>query len=159
MGNTFQTRNERSEISWTMRKLSIPSVDPATGANAVSTPVFWSEDVRSTIAIGWIPENGVDFFTWFIVDLHKKWRVLFDDVDTHLRKNVNSPRVRLPVLVFTEYNDSGSSFFARKAELLSSSIISCSMRSNGAISAPFWRCISAPPEIWCRTSSKNVTCV
>lgn len=91
LGTTFHTRNERSEISWTMRKLSLPSSDPAIGSNADSTPVFRSEDFRSTLQIGWIPENGVDFFPWCVVDLHKKWRGVFDDADAHLRKNVSSP--------------------------------------------------------------------
>lgn len=63
-------------------------VDPGTGTNADSKPVFRSEDFRSTIDIGWIPENGVDFFTLFIVDLHKKWRALFDEADSHLSLNV-----------------------------------------------------------------------
>lgn len=72
-----------------MRKLSIVSTNPA--ANPASAPIFQSEDFRGTLEIGWIPESGVDFFTWFIVDLHKKWRVVFDDADDHLRKNVNSP--------------------------------------------------------------------
>lgn len=53
-------------------------------------PIFRSEDFRGTIDIGWIPQSGVDFFTWYIVDLHKKWRVVFDDADDHLRKNVKS---------------------------------------------------------------------
>lgn len=61
---------------------------PGTGIDVGSKPVFRSEDFRSTIDIGWIPENGVDFFTLFIVDLHKKWRVLFDEANSHLSRNV-----------------------------------------------------------------------
>lgn len=52
-------------------------------------PVFRSEDFRSTLDIGWIPDHGIDFFTLFILDLHAKWRVLIEKADSHLSTNVS----------------------------------------------------------------------
>lgn len=66
--------------------------DPGKGVGEDSKPIFRSEDFRSTLNIGWIPENGVDFFTLFIIDLHKKWRVLLEQADIHLSRNVGEIR-------------------------------------------------------------------
>lgn len=95
LGNAFQTNTQKSEISWTMRKPCVAldaKSDPGKGANENSKPIFRSEDFRSTLSIGWIPENGVDFFTLFIIDLHKKWRVLLEQADIHLSGNVGEIR-------------------------------------------------------------------
>lgn len=78
-----------------MRKPSVgpgTQSDPGNGANEDSKPIFRSEDFRSTFNIGWIPENGIDFFTLFIIDLHKRWRVLLEQADIHLSKNVGEIR-------------------------------------------------------------------
>lgn len=94
-GNAFQTNTQKCEISWTMRKRCIgldAQSDPGKGVNEDLKPIFRSEDFRSTLSIGWIPENGVDFFTLFIIDLHKKWRVLLEQADIHLSRNVGEIR-------------------------------------------------------------------
>lgn len=93
LGKAFKTKNQKSEISWIMRK---PCINPDAQsdlegrADAKSNPIFRSEDFRSTLSIGWIPDSGLDFFTLFILDLHKKWRVLFEKADSHLVESVSS---------------------------------------------------------------------
>lgn len=83
--NAFRTEVHKSEISWTLQSDPAGPADPT---NPNSDPLFRSVDFRSTLNIGWIPDNGVDFFTLFIIDLHNKWRVLFDAADSHLTLSV-----------------------------------------------------------------------
>lgn len=80
----------RSEMSWIMRKPRIiPEDDPT---EVKSNPIFRTEDFRSTLDIGWIPESGLDFFTLFVEDLHKKWKDLMERADSHLVNYVSNIR-------------------------------------------------------------------
>lgn len=94
LGKKFQVELRKNEISWIMRK---PCVSPNTGVDpgkhaTTASFIFRSEDFRSTLDIGWIPDSGVDFFLLFILDLHRKWRALLDNADLHLISSVSNPR-------------------------------------------------------------------
>lgn len=78
----------RSEMSWIMRKPRITPKDDPTGVK--SNPIFRTEDFRSTLDIGWIPESGLDFFTLFVEDLHKKWKDLMERAESHLVNYVSN---------------------------------------------------------------------
>ncbi|RPB10397.1 hypothetical protein P167DRAFT_253492 [Morchella conica CCBAS932] len=83
VGKSFQTTTRGSEISWTMLKPeTVPDADCPVETKA--SPIFQTIDYRSTIDIGWIPDHGVDFFILFFVDLHDKWRHIFEQAELHL---------------------------------------------------------------------------
>lgn len=89
----FQLQTPKSEMSWIMRKpCIIPNDDPGRPIQAKSYPIFRTEDFRSTLNIGWIPDSGLDFFTLFFVDLHKKWKDLMERADSHLINYVSKFR-------------------------------------------------------------------
>lgn len=96
--DSFEVKAEKSEISWIMRKLRTDrkgDTDTDSNKNGTSADpyfIFRSEDFRSTLDIGWIPESGVDFFTIFINDLHKKWKDLLEGIDEHLDNNVSNSK-------------------------------------------------------------------
>lgn len=82
MGNAFKVAAAKSTINWTMRKR-------APEPNQEFTPILRTIDFVSTLDIGWVPDDAVDFFNAFMVDLHKKWRVLLEEADTHLDHSVS----------------------------------------------------------------------
>lgn len=78
-------------MSWIMRKpCIIPDDDPGRPTETKSNPIFRTEDFRSTLDIGWIPDSGLDFFTLFLEDLHGKWKNLMERADSHLIKYVSN---------------------------------------------------------------------
>jgi hypothetical protein len=90
---TFLTVFEKSEISWIMVRPE-PEPDPSADDDSTkekSKAILVSKDFFSNMEYGWIPEHGVEFFTLFIEDLHKKWNQLFRQADTHLAKTVSFP--------------------------------------------------------------------
>jgi hypothetical protein len=64
---------------------------PGTKKDQDFRPILRTIDLVSTLDIGWVPEDAVDFLNSYIVDLHKKWRVLLEEADIHLDNSV-SPR-------------------------------------------------------------------
>lgn len=95
MGKSFQTqaRRQTSDISWIMKRPKISSkMESGSGSlsDARSRPIFQTMDYRSTLDIGWIPNHGVDFFTLFILDLHKKWRAILEKAELHLVSSVSA---------------------------------------------------------------------
>ncbi|KAH0604811.1 uncharacterized protein H6S33_006479 [Morchella sextelata] len=83
VGKSFQTTTRGSEVSWTMLKPeTIPDADSP--IETKTSPIFQTIDYRSTIDIGWIPDHGVDFFILFFIDLHDKWRHIFEQAELHL---------------------------------------------------------------------------
>lgn len=92
LGRPFQADLQKKEISWIMRKACVQDFqpDPETLIDANSYPIFRSVDFRSTIDIGWIPDNGIDFFTLFILHIHEEWRALFEKADIHQVINVSN---------------------------------------------------------------------
>lgn len=75
-------------MSWIMRKPRIAPEDDPTETKFI--PIFRTEDFRSTLDIGWIPDSGLDFFTLFVEDLHAKWGDLMDRASEHLVNYVSN---------------------------------------------------------------------
>lgn len=87
-------------MSWIMRKPRIAPEDDLTETKFI--PVFRTEDFRSTLDIGWIPDSGLDFFTLFVEDLHTKWKDLMERAHSHL---VNYVRNSDPPLIIPNNPD------------------------------------------------------
>jgi hypothetical protein len=66
-------------IAWTMKPL----------ASSSGRPCWESIDHFSTLPYGWIPDDGVDFFTQFILYLKERWLKLCDLTEDHLTKCVS----------------------------------------------------------------------
>lgn len=89
--DTFRFEPPRSEISWIMRKSYLmPDTDAGPPTETKPNRTLRTEDFRSTVDIGCIPDNGLDFFTLFVHDLHRKWIALLKDADSHLAENVSN---------------------------------------------------------------------
>lgn len=91
VGEAFQVVCQKSQISWVMQKPHI-SLGGDTGqrTDAGSNPIFRTEDFRSTLDVGWIPDSGLDFFTLFLEDAHRKWKDLTEEAHSHLAKSVSN---------------------------------------------------------------------
>lgn len=83
MDRAFRVEAKQSKISWTMRK-------PFISAAEKSSPILRSVEFISTLDIGWIPDDAVDFFGLFVLDLHKKWRGFLEKADLHLDASVST---------------------------------------------------------------------
>lgn len=83
MSRAFRVEAKQSKISWTMRK-------PFISAAEKSSPILRSVEFISTLDIGWIPDDVVDFFGLFVLDLHKKWRQFLEKADLHLDASVST---------------------------------------------------------------------
>jgi hypothetical protein len=68
-----------SRITWTM----MPPANPS------SRSTWKSRDHFSTLPYGWIPDDGVDFFTQFILCLKERWLKLCDLAEKHLSDRVS----------------------------------------------------------------------
>jgi hypothetical protein len=49
---------------------------------------FQSIDFRSTLTNGWIPRDGVEFFSLFLKEVEKKWIALFEASNVHQNRRV-----------------------------------------------------------------------
>lgn len=65
--------------------------------NSDDRPRWESIDHFSMLPYSWIPDDGVDFFTQFIVYLKGRWLKLCDLAEEHLTQRVSGPYL-VPVL-------------------------------------------------------------
>lgn len=91
MNNNFETRMQKSDISWCMWRNDNAlnsETNYASAATQSAKHVFRSMDFRSTLPHGWVPSHGVDFFTLFILDLYDKWTHVVSRAEQHLARSV-----------------------------------------------------------------------
>lgn len=132
--DSFGLQTPRSEMSWIMRKpCIIPEDDPGRTTETKSNPIFRTEDFRSTLDIGWIPDSGLDFFTLFLEDLHIKWKNLMERADSHLIKYVSNVPVFCDMVNNVGLARSARNSCWKKERIPLSSTISYLMPKGGVI--------------------------
>ncbi|TGZ80709.1 ankyrin [Ascodesmis nigricans] len=79
----FQFHKEKNSIVWVMKRVLQP-INDDDRMTTKDVYIWRSVEFRSTTNRCWIPDHGVEFFTWFVMDMEQTWVKLLECSKLHL---------------------------------------------------------------------------